>query len=94
MPARWNLPELRRFAAGAADNPFNYGATRGSLTITQVLIRRSQARIKDIIVRSTAKLTPGEVEAALGLHPDVKSAAVIGGFGPRSDKNVSRETFL
>jgi long-chain acyl-CoA synthetase len=36
------------------------------------------ARIKDIIVRNTAKLTPGEVEAALDLHPDVKSAAVIG----------------
>ncbi|MCI0467966.1 MAG: acyl--CoA ligase [Beijerinckiaceae bacterium] len=36
------------------------------------------ARIKDIIVRNTAKLTPGEVEAALGLHPDVLAAAVIG----------------
>jgi long-chain acyl-CoA synthetase len=36
------------------------------------------ARIKDLIVRNTAKLTPGEVEAALDLHPDVKAAAVIG----------------
>ncbi|MCI0600828.1 MAG: fatty acid--CoA ligase family protein, partial [Beijerinckiaceae bacterium] len=36
------------------------------------------ARIKDIIVRNTAKLTPGEVEAALDLHPDVQTAAVIG----------------
>jgi long-chain acyl-CoA synthetase len=36
------------------------------------------ARIKDVIVRNTAKLTPGEVEAALDLYPDVKSAAAIG----------------
>ncbi|MCI0466555.1 MAG: acyl--CoA ligase [Beijerinckiaceae bacterium] len=36
------------------------------------------ARIKDIIVRNTAKLTPGEVEAALSQHPGIKYAAVIG----------------
>jgi long-chain acyl-CoA synthetase len=36
------------------------------------------SRIKDIIVRNTAKLTPGEVEAALSLHPGVRAAAVVG----------------
>jgi long-chain acyl-CoA synthetase len=35
-------------------------------------------RIKDIIVRRTSKITPGEIEAALGQHPDVAMAAVIG----------------
>jgi long-chain acyl-CoA synthetase len=40
------------------------------------------ARIKDIIVRNTAKLTPGEVEAALDQLPGVQSAAVIGAPDP------------
>jgi long-chain acyl-CoA synthetase len=35
-------------------------------------------RIKDIIVRRTSKITPGEVESALDEHPDVALAAVIG----------------
>ncbi|MGB0436768.1 MAG: class I adenylate-forming enzyme family protein [Mycobacterium sp.] len=35
-------------------------------------------RIKDIIVRRTSKITPGEVESALGRHPEVAMAAVIG----------------
>jgi long-chain acyl-CoA synthetase len=35
-------------------------------------------RIKDIIVRRTSKITPGEVEAALQQHPDVAIAAVVG----------------
>jgi hypothetical protein len=29
MPTRWNLPELRLFAAGALGDPCSYGATRG-----------------------------------------------------------------
>lgn len=35
-------------------------------------------RIKDVIVRRTSKITPGEVEAALEQHPSVALAAVIG----------------
>ncbi len=35
-------------------------------------------RIKDIVVRRTSKITPGEVESALGQHPEVAMAAVIG----------------
>jgi long-chain acyl-CoA synthetase len=35
-------------------------------------------RIKDIIVRRTSKITPGEVEAALQQHPGVAMAAVVG----------------
>jgi long-chain acyl-CoA synthetase len=34
-------------------------------------------RIKDIIVRRTSKITPGEVESALEEHPDVAIAAVV-----------------
>lgn len=34
-------------------------------------------RIKDLIVRRTSKITPGEVESALEEHPAVASAAVI-----------------
>ncbi|MGV0790199.1 class I adenylate-forming enzyme family protein [Mycolicibacterium sp. XJ1819] len=39
-------------------------------------------RIKDVIVRRTSKITPGEVEAALDRHPDVEIAAVIGAPDP------------
>lgn len=35
-------------------------------------------RIKDVIVRRTSKITPGEVEMALDQHPDVEMAAVVG----------------
>ncbi|WP_163700930.1 class I adenylate-forming enzyme family protein [Mycolicibacterium agri] len=35
-------------------------------------------RIKDVIVRRTSKITPGEVEAALEQHPSVELAAVVG----------------
>jgi long-chain acyl-CoA synthetase len=35
-------------------------------------------RIKDIIVRRTSKITPGEVETAIDQHPDVALSAVIG----------------
>ena len=35
-------------------------------------------RIKDVIVRRTSKITPGEVEAALDQHPGVAMAAVVG----------------
>ncbi|NMN97234.1 class I adenylate-forming enzyme family protein [Antrihabitans stalactiti] len=35
-------------------------------------------RIKDIIVRRTSKISPGEVESALDEHPGVAAAAVIG----------------
>jgi long-chain acyl-CoA synthetase len=50
------------------------------------------ARIKDIIVRNTAKLTPGEVEAALDQHPGVQSAAVIG--APDPDAGDVRVAFV
>ncbi|MGQ0577237.1 MAG: class I adenylate-forming enzyme family protein [Pseudonocardia sp.] len=35
-------------------------------------------RIKDLIVRRTSKITPGEVESALDLHPAVAMSAVVG----------------
>ncbi|WP_058476174.1 class I adenylate-forming enzyme family protein [Legionella steigerwaltii] len=35
-------------------------------------------RIKDIIIRNTSNIMPGEVEAAIYQHPAVKAAAVIG----------------
>jgi long-chain acyl-CoA synthetase len=35
-------------------------------------------RIKDVIVRRTSKITPGEVEAVLDQHPSVAMAAVVG----------------
>ncbi|QUR68767.1 class I adenylate-forming enzyme family protein [Mycobacterium spongiae] len=39
-------------------------------------------RIKDVIVRRTSKITPGEVETALGQHPGVMMAAVVGAPDP------------
>jgi long-chain acyl-CoA synthetase len=39
-------------------------------------------RIKDLIVRRTSKITPGEVEAALDLHPAVAMSAVVGALDP------------
>jgi len=36
-----------------------------------------EGRIKDLIVRRTSKITPGEVEAALNQHPGVLGAAVV-----------------
>lgn len=39
-------------------------------------------RIKDLIVRRTSKITPGEVEAALDLHPAVAMSAVVGAPDP------------
>ncbi|RDH74205.1 long-chain fatty acid--CoA ligase [Mycolicibacterium moriokaense] len=35
-------------------------------------------RLKDVIVRRTSKITPGEVEAVLDQHPAVAMAAVVG----------------
>ncbi len=39
-------------------------------------------RIKDVIVRRTSKITPGEVEAALQQHPRVAAAAVVAAADP------------
>jgi long-chain acyl-CoA synthetase len=39
-------------------------------------------RIKDIIVRRTSKITPGEVESALEQHPNVAIAAVVAAPDP------------
>lgn len=39
-------------------------------------------RIKDIIVRRTSKITPGEVESALQQHPAVAVAAVVAASDP------------
>lgn len=39
-------------------------------------------RIKDIIVRRTSKITPGEVESALQQHPAVAIAAVVAAADP------------
>lgn len=39
-------------------------------------------RIKDLIVRRTSKITPGEVESALDLHPAVAMSAVVGAPDP------------
>lgn len=39
-------------------------------------------RIKDVIVRRTSKITPGEVEEALDAHPAVAMAAVVGVHDP------------
>ncbi len=39
-------------------------------------------RIKDIIVRRTSKITPGEVESALEQHPNVAMAAVVAAPDP------------
>ncbi|HSS68641.1 MAG TPA: class I adenylate-forming enzyme family protein [Nocardioidaceae bacterium] len=36
-----------------------------------------EGRIKDLIVRRTSKITPGEVESAIVLHPAVAAAAVV-----------------
>lgn len=36
-----------------------------------------KGRIKDLIVRRTSKITPGEVEAAIDRHPDVVNSAVM-----------------
>ncbi|WP_454781788.1 class I adenylate-forming enzyme family protein [Legionella sp. WA2022007384] len=35
-------------------------------------------RVKDIIIRNTSNIMPGEVEAAIYQHPAIKTAAVIG----------------
>ena len=36
-----------------------------------------EGRIKDLIVRRTSKITPGEVESAIDQHPDVVASAVV-----------------
>ncbi|GAY12394.1 class I adenylate-forming enzyme family protein [Pseudonocardia sp. N23] len=36
-----------------------------------------RGRLKDIIVRRTSKITPGEVESAIDEHPDVAACAVV-----------------
>lgn len=41
-----------------------------------------EGRIKDLIVRRTSKITPGEVEAAIGRLRDVAAVAVIGAPDP------------
>jgi long-chain acyl-CoA synthetase len=41
-----------------------------------------EGRIKDLIVRRTSKITPGEVESAIDLHPAVAAAAVVGADDP------------
>ncbi len=49
-------------------------------------------RIKDVIVRRTSKITPGEVEAALEQHPSVALAAVVG--APDSDEGQVPVAFV
>lgn len=39
-------------------------------------------RLKDVIVRRTSKITPGEVESALDQHPAVAMSAVVGAPDP------------
>ncbi len=41
-----------------------------------------RGRLKDLIVRRTSKITPGEVEAALDEHPEIASAAVVAAADP------------
>ncbi|RTL65493.1 MAG: long-chain fatty acid--CoA ligase [Pseudonocardiaceae bacterium] len=36
-----------------------------------------RGRLKDLIVRRTSKITPGEVESAIDEHPDVATSAVV-----------------
>ena len=39
-------------------------------------------RMKELIVRRTSKITPGEVESALDVHPAVAMSAVVGAPDP------------
>lgn len=41
-----------------------------------------RGRIKDLIVRRTSKITPGEVEAAIDRHPQVADSAVVAAADP------------
>jgi long-chain acyl-CoA synthetase len=41
-----------------------------------------EGRIKDLIVRRTSKITPGEVESAIDLHPAVAASAVVAAADP------------
>ena len=43
---------------------------------------RFRGRLKDLIVRRTSKITPGEVEAAIDEHPDVTASAVVAAADP------------
>lgn len=38
---------------------------------------RFRGRVKDLIVRRTSKITPGEVESAIDRHPEVSASAVV-----------------
>ncbi|WP_046468751.1 class I adenylate-forming enzyme family protein [Allosalinactinospora lopnorensis] len=42
-----------------------------------------EGRIKDLIVRRTSKITPGEVEAAIDRHPAVANSAVVAASDPK-----------
>lgn len=41
-----------------------------------------RGRVKDLIVRRTSKITPGEVEAAIDRHPQVADSAVVAADDP------------
>jgi long-chain acyl-CoA synthetase len=49
-------------------------------------------RMKDLIVRRTSKITPGEVESALDLHPAVAMSAVVG--APDADEGEVPVAFV
>ncbi len=66
------------------DEPLTREALRDGWFHTGDLGRRDEdgtwwfeGRIKDLIVRRTSKITPGEVESALNQHPDVLGSAVV-----------------
>jgi len=66
------------------DDPLTRDSLAGGWFHTGDLGRRDddgvwwfEGRIKDLIVRRTSKITPGEVESAINLHPDVLASAVV-----------------
>jgi long-chain acyl-CoA synthetase len=72
MQGYWNDPELTR--RSLADGWLHTGDL-GEVDADGVWWFRG--RIKELIVRRTSKITPGEVESALDEHPAVAMAAVV-----------------
>lgn len=71
------------------DQPLTRQSLRGGWFHTGDLGRRDddgvwwfEGRIKDVIVRRTSKITPGEVESAINQHPDVLASAVVAAADP------------